>query len=196
MEWRGLRAASPVPPATAPADLTDGIAATFLAPDGARVRLDDSAAKAALEILAEHWPASVGIESLLRDARKRAGRPGRPTQLERHEFAGFLATSHAMGYVDLHTWEPPMAATVSDRPVASALARIEIEHGAGVTSLRHRPVDIDDPIAAAVLARLDGTRDLAALHEDVSRAFPGTAVAGSHIEMALSGLAHHCLLEG
>ena len=89
-----------------------------------------------------------------------------------------------------------MVTAVSDRPAASALARIEIEHGAGVTSLRHRPVDIDNPIAAAVLARLDGTRDLAAIHDDVSRAFPGAAVAGSHIEMALSGLAHHCLLEG
>ena len=193
---RDLRAASPIRPTPAPADLTDGIAATFLAPDGASVRLDDSAAKAALEILAEHWPASVGIESLLRDARKHAGRPGRPTQLERREFAGFIATNHAMGFVYLHTWEPPMATVVSDRPVASALARIEIERGDQVTSLRHRPVEIDDPIAAAAIARLDGTRDLAAIHEEVSRALSVGALARKHIETALSGLAHHCLLEG
>ena len=193
---RDLRAASPVRPATAPADLTDGIAATFRAPDGAGLRLDDSAAKAALEILAERWPASVGIEPLLRDARKRAGRPGRPTQLERREFAGFLVTHHASGFVDLHTWEPPMTTAVSDRPVASALARIEIERGARVTSLRHRPVEIDDPIAAAVLARLDGTRNLAALHEDVSCVFPAGAVAREHVETVLSGLVYHCLLEG
>ena len=193
---RGLHAASPVRPTPAPADLTDGIVATFRAPDDAAVRNDDSAAKAALEILAERWPASVGIEPLFRDARTLAGRAGRPTPLEQREFAEFLASNHALGFVDLHTWEPSMVTAVSDRPAASALARIEIEHGAGVTSLRHRPVDIDDPIAAAVLARLDGTRDLAAIHDDVSRAFPGAAVAGSHIEMALSGLAHHCLLEG
>ena len=192
---RGLRAASPARPAEAPADLTDGIVTTFRAPDGASVRLDDSAAKAALEILAERWPASVGIEPLLGDARKRAGRAGRPTGLERREFAGFLATHHALGFVDLHTWEPRMAATVSDRPVASALARLEVERGARVTSLRHRLVEIDDPMAATVLARLDGTRDLAALHEDLSRAFPAGATAGERIEMVLSGLAHHCLLE-
>ena len=192
---RGLRAASPVRPATAPADLTDGVAATFRAPDGAGVHLDDSAAKAALEILAERWPASVGTERLFRDARKRAGRPGGPTRLERREFAGFLATNHATGFVDLHTWEPPLATEAGDRPVASALARIEIEGAVRVTSLRHRQVEIDDPIAAAVLARLDGTRDLAALHEDVGRVFPAGSVTRRHVEAALAGLAHHCLLE-
>ena len=192
----GLRVASELRPAAASADLTDGIEATYLAPDGASVRLDDSAAKASLEILAEHWPASVEIELLLRDARKRASRPGRPTPLERREFAEFLATHHALGFTDLHTWEPPMAAAVGDRPVASALARIEIERGARVTSLRHRQVEIDEPIAAAVLARLDGTRDLAALHETVKRALPGESFGIEPIESALSGLAYHGLLEG
>ena len=103
-----------------------------------------------------------------------------------------------MGYVDLHTWEPPMATAVSDRPVASALARIEIEieRGDQVTSLHHRQVEIDDPIAAAAIARLDGTRDLAAILKAVGRALPVGDLACKHIETALSGLAHHCLLEG
>ena len=193
---RGLRAASQIRPAKAPADLTDGIATTFLAPDGAGVRLDDSAAKAALEILAECWPASLGIEALLRDARKHAGRTGRPTQLERREFAEFLATNHALGFLDLHTWEPPLATAVGQRPVASALSRIEIARGAQVTSLRHRQVEIDDPIAAAVLARLDGARDLVALRADVSRTLPTGAVSRRQVETTLSGLAHHCLLQG
>ena len=191
----GLRAASPVRSAAPPADLTDGIAVTFVAPDGVSLRLDDSAAKAALEILAERWPASVEIGPLLRDARRRSRRSGEPTQLERREFAQFLARNHAMGFVDLHTWEPPIAAAVTDRPVASALARIDIERGSGVTSLRHRQVDIDDPIAAELLGRLDGTRDVAALHDEVSRALTSGAVTRRRIRSAISGLAHHCLLE-
>ena len=195
-EIRGLRVASPARPAPAPVDLTDGIEATFLAPDGASVRLDDSAAKAAVEILAEHWPVSVGVEPLLGDARKRAGRSGRPTQLERREFTEFLSRNHAMGVVDLHTWEPPMATVASNRPVASALSRIEIERGTRVTSLRHRQVEIDDPIAAAVLARLDGTRNLAALCEDLCGMWPAGAVPRELVETALAGFAHHCLLEG
>ena len=193
---RGLRAASALRCATASADLTDGIVQTYLAPDGARVRLEDSAAKAALEILVEAWPASVGIEVLLRGARRRAGRTGRPTPLERREFAEFLATHHALGSIDLHTWEPRLATAAGERPVASALSRIEIERRGRVTNLRHRQVEIDDPIAATVLARLDGTRDIATLHEEVRRALPGEAFARDHIETALSGLAYHGLLEG
>ena len=192
----GLRAASPARPDPAPANLTDGIPATFRAPNGVAARIDDSAAKAALEILAGRWPASVELEPLLRAARRRAGRTGRATPAERREFAAFLASSHASGLADLHTWEPPMATAVSGRPAASALARAEVGHGPRVTSLRHRPVDIDDPVAATVLARLDGTRDLVALQEEVTGAFPDLALPGDYVEMVLSGLAHHCLLEG
>ena len=191
-----LRAASAARPEPAPADLTDGIPATFRTPDGVAAHIDDSAAKAALELLAGRWPASVEFEALLRDARRRAGRTGRPTPLERREFAAFLASGHASGLVDLHTWEPPMTTAVSDRPVASALARVEIGYGSRVTSLRHRPVDVDDPVAAAVLARLDGDRDFETLRKDVGRAFPGVALPGDYLRMVLAGLAHHCLLEG
>jgi len=193
---RGLRVASPVRPAAASVDLTDGIAATFLTPDGAGLRLDDSTAKAALVLLAERWPASVGVEPLLREARRHADRSGRPTPFERREFAGFLATNHAMGFVDLHTWEPPMATSPGVRPLASALARIEIGRGTRVTNLRHRQVEIDDPVAAAALVRLDGTCDRATLHEDLSRASPAGPIALPDIETVLSGLAYHCLLAG
>ena len=182
--------------AAPPADLTDGIAVTFVASDGATLRVDDSAAKAALEIVAERWPASVEIEPLVRAARKRAGRSGQPTRLERREIGEFLATNHAMGFVDLHTWEPPMATSIGARPVASAITRVEIERGARVTNLRHRQVEIDDPVAAALLARLDGTRDLAALREYARRAFPGEPRVPEHTETVLAGLVHHCLLEG
>ena len=191
-----LRAASSLLPARGSADPTDGIAVTFRSPDGATARIDDSAAKAALGILAERWPASVGIEPLLRDSRRRAGRRGRPTRLERHEFAMFLASNHALGFIDLHTWEPPMTVTATERPVASALARVEIADGARITSLRHRRVHVDDAIAAAVLSGLDGTRDRASLLEIVRRAVPEAPIAGDDIEMALAGLAHHCLLQG
>lgn len=193
---RDLRVASSVRPAIASVDLTDGVTATFLTLDGAELRLDDSAAKAALVLLAERWPASVGVEPLLRDARRCAGRTGRPTPFERREFAEFLATNHAMGFVDLHTWEPPMATAPGARPLASALARIEITRGIRVTSLRHRQVEIDDPVAAAALRHLDGTRDVAALREALGRTSPTGSIGEHRIGTVLAGLAHHCLLRG
>ena len=68
-----------------------------------------------------------------------------------------------------------MTTVASDRPLASALARIEIAAGTRVTSLRHRPVELDDPVAAVVLARLDGTRDLAMLVDEVNRVITGAS---------------------
>ena len=192
----GLRAASTVHPVPESADPTDGIVVTYHTRDGATMRIDDSVAKAALQLLADHWPASREIEPLFRDARKLARRTGGATRLERCEFARFLATNHALGFIDLHTWEPPMTTVASDRPLASALARIEIAAGTRVTSLRHRPVELDDPVAAVVLARLDGTRDLAMLVDEVNRAITGASVARDGVGAVLRGLAHHCLLEG
>ena len=171
---RDLRVASPVRPATAPADLTDGIAATFLAPDGASVRLDDSAAKAALEILAEHWPASVGIE-LTAPRRAQARWPPRPAYAARTDTSSLDSSPRAMQW-DTSISTPgsrSMATAVSDRPVASALARIEIERG----DRSHQPApppsgDRRSNRRRRAIARLDGTRDLAAILEDSG---PGVA---------------------
>ena len=193
---RGLRAASPLRPSPGRADPTDGILTTFHTPDGTAMRSDDSVAKAAIAILADQWPASIEVADLHRASRKHARRTGRATRLEEREFTTFLATGHATGAIDLHTWEPPLTTTVTDRPVASRLARIDIQRGTKVTSLRHRQVEIDDPIAATVLPHLDGTRDLAALLAHANQAFPPGTVTARHIETTLSGLAHHCLLEG
>ena len=130
----------------------------------------------------EHAPRRLGGEggagdpcrALARECRHRRADPGRARArraygtvhpLERRELAEFLATHHALGSIDLHTWEPPLATAVGERPVASALARIEMERGVRVTSLRHRQVEIDDPMAAALLVRLDGPGISRALHE-------------------------------
>ena len=200
---RGLRAASPLGSVPAPLDPGGGEGASPPVPEDvvsspgtphdAGGHLDGPAGDAVLQVLAGHWPASVEVEPLLREVRKHAARPER---VGRSGLTAFLATGHALGFVDVHTWEPPMVTAASGRPVASAIARIEIGDGTRVTTLRHRQVEIDDPVAAAVLARLDGSRDLAALHEEVGHAFPAEAITREHVEMALSGLAHHCLLEG
>jgi methyltransferase-like protein len=52
--------------------------------------------------------------------------------------------------------------TVSERPVASALARLQAERGMLITNQRHEPVSLDE-FSRNVLLQLDGTRDQAAL---------------------------------
>ena len=53
---------------------------------------------------------------------------------------------------------PPLAAAVSERPVASPIVRWQAARQPNLTNLRHEPMRIDDPHALAMLALLDGTR--------------------------------------
>lgn len=73
-----------------------------------------------------------------------------------------LAAAQA-GAVQLHTHVPDLATTLGARPVASALARAQVEHGKAVTNLRHATVELDDALVRRMLPLLDGTRDIAAL---------------------------------
>jgi hypothetical protein len=58
---------------------------------------------------------------------------------------------------------PRLATTPGERPVASAVAQAQLEHGDSVTNLRHDAVKLDDEVVRRLLPLLDGTRDLAAL---------------------------------
>jgi hypothetical protein len=67
------------------------------------------------------------------------------------------------GAVQLHVHVPHLATTPGERPVASAVARAQLEDGESVTNLRHDAVKLDDEVVRRLLPLLDGTRDLAAL---------------------------------
>jgi SAM-dependent methyltransferase len=67
------------------------------------------------------------------------------------------------GAVQLHVHVPRLAAMPGERPIASAVARAQLEHGETVTSLRHDAVKLDDEVVRRLLPLLDGTRDLAVL---------------------------------
>lgn len=67
------------------------------------------------------------------------------------------------GAIQLHVHMPRLATVPGERPVASAVARAQLEHGETVTNLRHDAVTLDDEIVRRLLPLLDGTRDLAAL---------------------------------
>ena len=59
------------------------------------------------------------------------------------------------GLVELVRSEPPMATTVTERPVASALARHKAGAGGTVPNLRHYPVEVSG-IERLILMHLDG----------------------------------------
>jgi SAM-dependent methyltransferase len=67
------------------------------------------------------------------------------------------------GAAQLHVRAPDLATMPGEHPVASAVARAQLERGETVTSLCHEAVRLDDEIVRRLLPLLDGTRDRAAL---------------------------------
>ena len=75
----------------------------------------------------------------------------------------FLLQLHAAGVIDLHTDPTTQVTEVSDRPVASRVARWQAEHGTFVTTLRHAGYNYAEEPGIDLLKLLDGTRTRAEL---------------------------------
>ncbi|MDD5037230.1 MAG: class I SAM-dependent methyltransferase [Methylococcaceae bacterium] len=117
-------------------------------------------AKAAIQILGEIWPATLAFGELLERA---SARLELPTMDSREEDATTLSEillqTYATGLVDFHSHEPRHCRQVSERPLASPLARWQIRHGTAVTTLRHEAIRVADKLSQKLLTLLDGTRD-------------------------------------
>jgi hypothetical protein len=70
---------------------------------------------------------------------------------------------------------------------------MQIRNGSRVTSLRHRPVDLDDDLPKRLIPLLDGTRDREELREALS--VEGSEVTAAELEQALQRVCDLCLLE-
>jgi methyltransferase-like protein len=112
------------------------------------------------------------FHELLANIRLRLGRNGYGTEGmdsdDALELGRILLATHAAGLVELQTHAPCFAVEVSERPVASRLARFQAEKDGTVATLRHTGVRIEGPLEAALLKRLDGTRDRAALLDEMA----------------------------
>jgi SAM-dependent methyltransferase len=140
----GLWVSSPAIPEPG-ADLDGADPVTFALRGGERVETADPAFKRLLARLGAAWPAAVPVSELGGDRPQRVGEA--------------LLEAHAERIVDLHVEPPPVRATVSERPVASPLARRQAAAGRPlVTSLLHDELRIDELGARDLVASLDGTR--------------------------------------
>jgi methyltransferase-like protein/2-polyprenyl-3-methyl-5-hydroxy-6-metoxy-1,4-benzoquinol methylase len=137
-------------------------AAQFRGPDGAILTTDHPVSKAAMLVLAKISPQSVPFSELLRTgtvtvygegtAAHQEDAPQLTTTLLR-------AMSYSMRLVELHLHVPAFVLDISERPLASSLARLQARQGQlKVTSLRHERVRLDK-ISQHLLPYLDGTHD-------------------------------------
>lgn len=130
---------------------------------GARIQTDSQLAKTALLILDDEWPQSVPFNDLLHRAEEKLALSGseRPADrdYELREFENVLFRSYATGLIELHSYAPKINRTVSEKPIASPLARWQIRDSNFITTLFHSSLTIEDALTRELLALMDGTRD-------------------------------------
>jgi SAM-dependent methyltransferase len=164
---RGMLAASPARPVGV---LGPGTV-EFRGPRGATITTDHDAVKAALVRLGDAWPGAVPVAALDGEAVCEA-----------------LLRAYAVNLVQLHVWTPEIATAPSERPVASAVARLQAAAGSRITNLRHGTIDVPDELGRRLIGLLDGTRDRAALLRELGR-------PADELERSLEGLARIAVLE-
>jgi methyltransferase-like protein/trans-aconitate methyltransferase len=131
---------------------------------GASIRTNRPLAKAALLHLSQQWPRSLSFPDLLSAARRLA-----PTEKDENEnqvaLCEILLRSFAAGITELHVWTPHFVTNVSERPIASPVARHQSRRTKRITTLRHTGLEVNDALSRNLLELLDGRRDLEALVE-------------------------------
>lgn len=97
--------------------------------------------------------------------------------------------------LDLHVHTPALADGSAERPLACAVARWHAVHGGAITNRWHHEIVLDDELARAVLARLDGTKSIADIaRELVAHDAPNDPDAESAVRGIVSMLASLSLI--
>ncbi len=139
--------------------------AQFLSKDEATITTNHPLSIAALELLAQAWPNAIHFADLVKSTRTIVAEKvlGNDAQ-EEMNLAATLLRAHAQSphLVELHSFEPQVAKSASERPVASKIARFEAETRTTVTNVWHDRVSLL-PIQQSLLRYLDGSRTVAEL---------------------------------
>jgi len=174
-----LYAASRVQPA---APQEDG-RQTFAIPNSGDLTTNHPFAKDFLGRLAARWPLSMQVSEFFADPA-----PG-------DSIAGLLMRLLRAKAIELRAHPPRIAASLSQKPVASALSRAQVAQGSRfVTNQRHRSIRFEDEISRMLLSLLDGSRDRVALARDLAASGPVAAGVADKLEAGLAELHRLSLL--
>lgn len=148
---------------------------------GSRLTVGLPLIKAALVHLGAIWPEVITVPDLHAQALAMLGRAMEPEEADVS-----LGALHYMLRLALHAdalelfvHPPQCVRTLSERPMASPLARYQVSRQALVTNRWHRSVKLDD-LGKFILERADGEHDIATLEAELADAIRGgRLVSGS-----------------
>jgi cyclopropane fatty-acyl-phospholipid synthase-like methyltransferase/methyltransferase-like protein len=164
----------------------------FRMPDGSGLRTPHPISKAAMAVLAKHWPAPIPFSDLGAMAAARIGLTGDVDDAQAATLASDLLKSFCAGVAELHALGPAFVIEPGARPQASPVARLQAARGSHVTNMRHEMVGLDDA-DRRLLSLLDGSLERGAV---AAQAFPGQPPksASEVLDDALARLARQALL--
>ncbi len=125
----------------------------------------DAATIAVMERLIAAWPHTLSYDELVPVLREHG--------MDKLDKAAMMLLQLAtVQMIELHAWNPPLAAVISERPRATAISRLDAATRDYSATLWHTQVNFTDPIGRKCLQHLDGTRDRAALLSALKAEFP------------------------
>ena len=144
----------------------------FLTDKDGEVTTPHPLSKAAFLELGSIWPRWIPVSELLAAARARlSAAAGPPVGAEDEtRLLGFLLRAYGANVAHLRSMRCPLVTEVSERPRASALARLQARTLPDVTNLAHKSVRLEDPLVRTFLGLLDGTRDRATIAREMAAA--------------------------
>ncbi len=158
----------PPPPGSPPGSLV------FVSPEGSRLTSNSDLLNLALTVLNATNAATVSFADLWMHLQPRlAALPDANISEER--LAALLLQCYRHFMVALHAVPSVAVLTVSERPLASPLARYQAQNERPVLNLRHRQVNLEE-LDRLVLPYLDGTRDREQILEALSMAVRSGAI--------------------
>lgn len=137
---------------------------TFRGTKGAEITTAHPLAKAAMRVLAEQWPSRVPFSELVKSAQamlaaSTAGAiPKEEIDLAESAVAEILLAGAAAAIVDLHSAPARFITSISEKPVASPLARWQANKGTMVFTLRHQSLNLNT-LGQQIILLLDGKHD-------------------------------------
>ena len=168
----GMSFTSQLTPVAEQPDIAGAAEEEFRAAKGRSIRTSHPLAKAILFELGKVFPAALAFEELREGVEKHLGPTDRLTLAN-----GILETYASGPLLALHIAPPKCAAAVSQRPVLSPLARIQVAAGAPVmTNLNCHVIDVGDALLRKLLLLLDGQHDRAALVQELAAAIRAGAI--------------------
>ncbi len=169
---RRFHISSQARPVSAAPDLTSEAIEEFHGPKESVLATSFPLAKATMAYLGEIYPASAHFDQILDEACLRAemgkGRGDFDSDEKAKALAEVILKSYGAGIVQMHLHLPKFAIAVSEKPLASPLARFQARQGKLVTNLFHANIKLEDDLGLRLLLLLDGTRDRATLIRELT----------------------------